>query len=135
MLGDAVVEHALAVDRTLLLGVEGGGVVLEILDQRARLRALVEDLGLAFVDLAASCHRVRAPWAWPMKKVRPERGIHRTGARGRGGWAAAIGESRRPRNRCGERVDLPGGERFHSARWNIKLLPSDENRLHNYDDR
>ena len=56
MLGDAVVEHALAGDRALLLGVEGGRVVLEILDQRARLGTLVEDLGLAFVDLAAAGH-------------------------------------------------------------------------------
>ena len=56
VLGDAVVEHALAVDRALLLGVEGGRVVLEILDERARLGTFVEDLGLAFVDLAAAGH-------------------------------------------------------------------------------
>ena len=48
--GDAVVEDALALDRVVLLVVEGGGVVLEILDERAGLGALVEDLGLAFVD-------------------------------------------------------------------------------------
>ena len=59
MLGDAVVEHALAADRAALLRVEGGRVVLEILDQRARLGTLVEDLGLAFVDLAAAGHGVR----------------------------------------------------------------------------
>jgi 2-oxoisovalerate dehydrogenase E1 component len=59
---DAVVDHALAVDRALLLGVEGGGVVLEILDQRARFRPFVEDLGLAFVDLAATGHNP----AWDM---------------------------------------------------------------------
>ena len=56
MLGDTVVQHALAVDRALLLGIERGGVVLEILDQRAGLGALVQDLGLAFVDLAAASH-------------------------------------------------------------------------------
>ena len=56
MLGDPVVEHALAADRALLLGVEGGRVVLEILDQRAGFGTLVEDLGLAFVDLAAASH-------------------------------------------------------------------------------
>ena len=55
--GDAVVEHALAVDHLVLLGVEGGGVVLEVLDQRARLGALIEDLGLAFIDAAAAIHR------------------------------------------------------------------------------
>ena len=57
---DAVVEHALAVDRAALLRVEGGGVVLEILDQRAGLGTLVEDLGLAFVDLAATGHKAVA---------------------------------------------------------------------------
>ena len=56
MLGDAVVEHALAGDRALLLGVEGGRVVLEILDQRAGLGPFVEDLGLAFVDQSAAGH-------------------------------------------------------------------------------
>jgi hypothetical protein len=35
VLGDAVVEHALAVDDLVLLLVEGGGVVLEELDERA----------------------------------------------------------------------------------------------------
>jgi hypothetical protein len=37
MFGNAVVENALPVDRALLLRVERGGVVLEILDQRAGL--------------------------------------------------------------------------------------------------
>ncbi len=53
---DAVVEHALAGDRALLLVVEGGGVVLEILHDGARLRPLEENLGLAFVNLPASGH-------------------------------------------------------------------------------
>ena len=39
-----------------LLRVECGGVVLEILDQRAGLGTLVEDLGLALIDLAATGH-------------------------------------------------------------------------------
>jgi hypothetical protein len=56
MLGDAVVEDALARNRPTLLGVEGGRIVLEILDQRARLGTLVEDLGLALVNLAAPSH-------------------------------------------------------------------------------
>src|SRR5690606_35032898 len=56
VLGDAVVDHPLAVDRALLLGVEGGRIILEILDQRARLGPFVEDLGLAFVNLAAAGH-------------------------------------------------------------------------------
>ena len=56
VLRDAVVEHALAVHHLVLLLVEGGRVVLEELDQRTRLRAFVKDLGLAFVDSAASVH-------------------------------------------------------------------------------
>jgi hypothetical protein len=55
--GDAVVEHALAVDDLVLLGVERGRVVLEMLDQRSRLRPLVEDLRLALVDATAAVHR------------------------------------------------------------------------------
>jgi acetyl esterase/lipase len=69
VLGDAIVEHALAADGAALLGIERGRVVLEILDKRARLRTLVEDLGLALVDLAAASHvervlrRERERWA------------------------------------------------------------------------
>jgi hypothetical protein len=44
VLGDAVVEHALAVDNIVLLLVEGGGVVLEELDQRAWFWAFIEAL-------------------------------------------------------------------------------------------
>ena len=54
--GNAVVEDALALDGRLLGGVEGGGVVLEILNERARLGPLVEDFGLAFVDHSAAFH-------------------------------------------------------------------------------
>src|SRR3546814_401553 len=56
ILRNAVVDHALAVDGALFLGVEGGRIILEILDQGTRFRALIEDLGLAFVDLAATGH-------------------------------------------------------------------------------
>ena len=59
VLGDAVVDDALAADRAALLRVERGGVVLEILDERARLRTLVEDLGLALINLAAASHGSR----------------------------------------------------------------------------
>ena len=61
VLGDAVVEDALAVDDLVLLGVERGRVVLEMLDQRARLGTLVEDLGLALVDATTAAHG-RIPW-------------------------------------------------------------------------
>src|SRR4029079_11929529 len=56
VLRNAVVDNALAVDRALLLGIEGGGVILEVLDDRARLGTLIEDLGVAFVKLAAAGH-------------------------------------------------------------------------------
>ena len=56
-----VVDDALAFDHLVLLGVEGGGVVLEVLDERARLRTLVEDLGFAFVDASAAVH-AEQPW-------------------------------------------------------------------------
>jgi hypothetical protein len=55
-LRDAVVEHALAVEDRVFFRVERGGVVLEVLDQRAGLGAFVEDLGLAFVNAAAAAH-------------------------------------------------------------------------------
>ena len=57
--GDAVVEDALAVDDLMLLGVEGGRVVLEMLNQGTRLRALVQHFGLAFVNAAAAVHGYR----------------------------------------------------------------------------
>ena len=34
-------------------GVEGGGIILEVHDHRARLWALIENLGLAFIDARA----------------------------------------------------------------------------------
>ncbi len=52
-----VVQHALAFDR--LPGArhaDRAAIVLEVLDQRSRLGAFVEDLRLAFVDLLATCH-------------------------------------------------------------------------------
>ena len=58
---DAVVEHALAFDHLVLLGVEGGRVVLEMLDQRSGLGAFVKDLRLAFINAAAAAHR-GVPW-------------------------------------------------------------------------
>ena len=58
MLGDPVVEYALAADRAALLRVERRRIVLEILNQGAGLGTLVEDLGLALVDLAAAGHRL-----------------------------------------------------------------------------
>ena len=59
--GDPVVEDALALDHLVLLRIEGGRVVLEVLDQRSRLRSFIEDLGLAFVDAATAAHR-SVPW-------------------------------------------------------------------------
>jgi hypothetical protein len=56
MLADAVVENALSADRAARLGVEGGRVILELLDERSGFRTFVKDLGLAFVNLAAANH-------------------------------------------------------------------------------
>src|SRR5688500_15567790 len=54
--GNAVVQNALSVDDFMLLRVEGGGVVLEMLNQCSGLRPLIEDLGLALEDAAAAVH-------------------------------------------------------------------------------
>src|SRR5262245_61574761 len=59
--GDAIVEDALALDDLVLFRIEGGRVVLEVLDQRSRLRSFVEDLRLAFIDAATAAHR-SVPW-------------------------------------------------------------------------
>src|SRR6185295_519976 len=56
VLADPVVDHALAFEDGLLRGVEGGGVVLEVLDQCPGFRTFVEDLGLALVDLLTAGH-------------------------------------------------------------------------------
>src|SRR5690606_36596541 len=55
-LADAVVQDAFAVQHRPLLIVEVGRVVLEILDQGAGFRTLIEDLGFAFINLAALRH-------------------------------------------------------------------------------
>src|SRR5262249_9967562 len=78
---NAVVEHALAFDHLVLFRIEGGGVVLEVLDQGAGLRALVEDLRLAFIDTAATAHR-RVPW---LEEIHLCRGSCEYAVRGGGG--------------------------------------------------
>ena len=65
ILGDAVVDHTLAGDHSLLLVVEGGGVVLEVLHQGAGLRSFEQDFGLSFVDAAAAGHCWIPPVAIP----------------------------------------------------------------------
>src|SRR5262249_52334544 len=61
VLGDAVVEYALAFDHLVLLGIEGGGIVLEMLNQCSGLRSFIEDLRLALIDAATAAHR-SVPW-------------------------------------------------------------------------
>jgi hypothetical protein len=58
---DPVVQHALPVDHFMLLGIEVGCVILEVLDERSGFRALIEDLRLALIDATATIHR-RVPW-------------------------------------------------------------------------
>ena len=53
-LADPVIEHALALQRCALLGVEGGRIILEVLDDGARFRTLIEDLGFTFVEFLAA---------------------------------------------------------------------------------
>jgi hypothetical protein len=59
--GDPVVEDAFAFDDLVLLRIEGGRVVLEVLDQRSGLRPFVQDLRLAFINAATAAHR-SVPW-------------------------------------------------------------------------
>ena len=58
---DPVVENAFAFDDLMLLRVERGRVILKILDEGARLRALIEDLGFTLINASAAIHAVR-PW-------------------------------------------------------------------------
>ena len=65
---DAVIEHTLAGDGALLLRVEGGGVILEILHQGAGFRPLEQDFCFTFIELAATSHGSvilwpKQPWA------------------------------------------------------------------------
>src|SRR6516165_12502541 len=55
--GNPVVEDSLAFDHLVFFGIEGGRVVLEVLDQCSRLGPLIEDLRLAFVNAATAAHR------------------------------------------------------------------------------
>ena len=57
VLGDAIVEHALAFDDGMLLRIERGRVILEMLDERAGLGAFVKHLGLALVNPTPPVHR------------------------------------------------------------------------------
>ncbi len=57
---DAVVEDALAFDRRVLLVVDGGRIVLEMLDEGAGLGALIKDLGLALVNASATAHVMKS---------------------------------------------------------------------------
>src|SRR5262249_37979028 len=55
--GYPVVKDPLAFDHLVLFGIEGGRVVLEVLDQCSGLGPFVEDLRLAFVNAATAAHR------------------------------------------------------------------------------
>src|SRR5207245_10324279 len=56
VLRDPVVEDAFALDHLMLLGVEGGRIILEVLDQGARLGAFVKHLCLAFINASPTSH-------------------------------------------------------------------------------
>src|SRR3546814_14933086 len=56
MRGNAVIQYTLTADGAFFLRIEGGRVILEILDDGAGLRPFIEDLGFAFINLAATGH-------------------------------------------------------------------------------
>jgi hypothetical protein len=60
---DTVVQNPLAGDDALLGAVAGGGVVLEILHQSARLRTFEQDFGFALIELSAARHRGFLRWS------------------------------------------------------------------------
>src|SRR5579883_720913 len=51
---NAVVQHTLALEALEFLGVEGGGVVFEMLDERAGLGAFIKNFRLSFIDATAA---------------------------------------------------------------------------------
>ncbi len=61
VLGDAVVEHALAFDERMLLRIEGGRIVFEVLDESAGLRSLVQNLGPCLRKSGAACSSILVP--------------------------------------------------------------------------
>src|SRR5919197_3051420 len=56
VLRNAIVKHTLALDERVLLVVKGRGVVLEVLNERARLRPFIQHFGLAFVNATPLVH-------------------------------------------------------------------------------
>ena len=54
--GNHVVEHTLACNRAALLRVKGGGIILEILNDRAGFGTFVKNLGFALIDGRLSGH-------------------------------------------------------------------------------
>ena len=55
-LGDAIIENAFALYDCMFLGVEGGRVILEVLNERTGLRALIEHLGLTLINTPTPVH-------------------------------------------------------------------------------
>ena len=55
---DPVIEHALAGNGAFFLGVEGRGIILEILNERAGFWSLEQNFCFAFIELPAAGHDV-----------------------------------------------------------------------------
>src|SRR5262249_4766162 len=93
---DPIVENALAFDHVVLLRVEGGRIVLEVLDQGSRSRSFVEDLALAFIDAATAAHR-RVPWFVHLDAVAP---VEALDPRQRRGGSTRRERATRPRRKA-----------------------------------
>src|SRR5215510_3206525 len=85
----------------MLFRIEGGRIVLEMLDQRSGLGALVEDLRLAFIDAAAAAHR-GVPW---LEEIHGVPGLH-SGCEVRGGGTGRHDSTCLP-DRSGNLADDP----------------------------
>src|SRR5437667_3334808 len=90
-LGHAVVEDALVDDRAALLRVEGGGVVLEVLDEEVGIGSGVELLRLALVEQLTAIHRR------PPRRARRGPGYAAGGAPCQRGWRAPAASGGAPR--------------------------------------
>ena len=68
--GNPVVQHSFAFDALMPLAIQGGCVILEVLDQGAGLGSFIKDLRLSLIDLATAVHRDRTSLPVKMQNCR-----------------------------------------------------------------